>query len=70
MLRKNAMKVIVTKTCRTGMRLTAKMVILKQSMIDMIIPMKQKQLVEGQNKVAAKDLDLVAVIWVGLSRPL
>ena len=70
MQRKDAMKVIVTKTWRTGMRLTAKMAILKQSMIDMIIPMKQNQQVEGQNKVAAKDLDLVAVIWVGLFRPM
>ena len=65
------MKVIVTKTWPTGTRRTAKMAILKKSMIDMIIPMKQnQQLVEGQNKVAAKDKDLIAVIWVGLSRPL
>ena len=50
------MKVIVTKNWRTGMRLTAKLVMLKQSTIDMIIPMKQnQQLAEGQKKVAAKD---------------
>ena len=55
MQRKDAMKVIGTKTWRTGSRLTVVTVMLKQSMIDMIIPMKQNQLVKGQNKVAAKD---------------
>ena len=55
MQRKDAMKVIVAKTWRTVTRLTAKTELLKQSMIDMIIPMKQnQQLVEGQKKVAAK----------------
>ena len=56
MLKKDAMKVIVTQTWRKGTRLMAKMVMVKQSMIDMKMTMKQnQQMVVGQNKVAARD---------------
>ena len=63
-----AMKAIVTKTWRKSTRFMAKMVMRKQSMIDMNMTMTQnQQMVEGQNEVAARDWDRVSVIWVGLS---
>ena len=59
MLKKGAIKVIVIQTYRMGMRLIAKMVMLKQSMIDMILNMNMmkeiQETIEGRNKVAAKD---------------
>jgi len=71
MQKKVAMKDIATKTWRRGTHLMAKMVMPIQSMINMIlythlILMMIHQ--PDQNKIVAKDLDLVAVIWVGLSR--
>ena len=55
---KDAMRVIVNKTYRKGMRLMAKMAMLKQSMTDMrriMMLREQKKVIEDRNKVAAKD---------------
>ena len=55
MQKKVAMKDIATKTCRRGTQLMAKMVMLKQSMIDMIPNMIIVNQNPDQNKIVAKD---------------
>ena len=64
---KGAMKVIVIQTYRMRMRLMAKMAMLKQSMIDTILNMNMNNY-QDLKKIVAKDWDLAAVIWLGLSR--
>ena len=51
---KGAMKVIVIETYRKGMKLMAKMVMLKQSMIDTILNMNMNNY-RDLKKVVAKD---------------